>query len=167
MWLTKDIHHLKLNFFPSIVYCLRASQICFINLVNYLMKISITLHCFYIISYIIILYYIIRFVSHEHLKYSVILIVLFKKLRSGLRPLNLRVWGGCAGTYKFYSEPSSVKSEPAMWSSISVSYNFRVCFTGLMLWWPLIGPLYPRSQERRRRGLSVTFLSCVRVRQVN
>lgn len=115
----------------------------------------------------LLLYYKYRFVSHEHLKYSVILIVLFKKLRSGLRPLNLRVWGGCAGTYKFYSEPSSVKSEPAMWSSVSVSYNFRVCFTGLMLWWPLIGPLYPRSQERRRRGLSVTFLSCVRVRQVN
>lgn len=159
MWLTKDIHHLKLNFFPSIVYCLRASQIFFINLVNYLMKIS---NCI-----ALLLYYKYRFVSHEHLKYSVILIVLFKKLRSSLRPLNLRVWGGCASTYKFYSEPSSVKSEPGMWSSISVSYNFRVCFTGLMLWWPLMGPLYPRSQERRRRGLSVTFLSCVRVRQVN
>lgn len=58
MWLTKDIHHLKLNFFPSIVYCLRASQMFYksCKLLDENFN-CIALLLYYKLYYNIILYY--------------------------------------------------------------------------------------------------------------
>lgn len=70
MWLTKDIHHLKPNFLPSIVYCLSASQIFFYKSCKLLDE---NLNCI-----ALLLYHKYRFVSQEHLKYTIILIVLCK-----------------------------------------------------------------------------------------